>query len=99
MSIKLLKAMVIAGLIFLAISCGKKRTEVAFETITVLCPEVAVTCDECDDLTFQREVQDLIGIEEQSLDLFEKMTCLERCNLLKEKAREICEEKFQNEED
>lgn len=96
MSIKLFGILVIAGSLF-AIGCGGKDVEVVYKNTPILCPESAITCSDCENITYEKTVEDFIGIKEQSLDINERMLCFERCDLLKQKAREICEEKFQNE--
>lgn len=84
----------VAGALILLLGCGGRAPKVVFKQQAVLCPPQAVECD-CEKGTDPREVGDLFGLQIQSLELYKVAKCLEDCEALNQKARELCEEQIE----
>ena len=87
------------GLIAIALmGCGGRDVEVVYKLQSVQCPENEIVCD-CEVLQDPREVETLYGLQEHSLSAYEELSCYDKCEKLRKVARQICEEKFDGNQD
>ena len=73
---------------------SRPETKVVYRTKAIICPPEPVICD-CSESQDPREQSDLVGLQIESLNLFEIAKCLEDCDYLDNMARELCEEQIE----